>query len=76
MHDLVALEARGIPTVGFRTSPFAEEAWAQAAALGMPDYRMIELPHPIQPMAPEDVAALADAHLDAVIAALTRGGPQ
>lgn len=73
MHDLVALEARGIPTAAFRTTPFAEEEAAQAAALGMPDYRMLALPHPIQPLPIAHVAALAETVVEQLVAALTVG---
>jgi len=46
--DLVHLERRGIPAVGIATAPFADEAVAQARLLGMPDARMLYIPHPVQ----------------------------
>ena len=73
MHDIVALEGRGVPCAGLRTTPFAEEEAAQASALGWQGPGMIELPHPVQPVPAERVAALADAHLDAVVRLLTWG---
>jgi hypothetical protein len=71
VHDVVRLEAAGIPTAAIGTEPFRAEAHEQARALGMPDYRMIEVAHPIQPIPVAEVVALADAVLDQVVAALT-----
>ena len=71
MHDIVALESRGVPTAALRTTPFAEEEAAQAAALGLRGWTMIELPHPVQPVPAERIAALADTVLDAIVARLT-----
>jgi hypothetical protein len=48
VHDLVRLERRGIPTAGVGTIPFADEALEQARLLGMPDLRMVLVPHPVQ----------------------------
>jgi len=71
-HDVVTLEARGIPAVLVGTEPFRHEALEQVRVLGMPDVRMVELAHPIQPLPPETVAALADGVLDEIVAALTQ----
>jgi hypothetical protein len=48
VHDVVRLESQGIPTAAIGTDPFIDEALEQARLLGMPDYRMILIPHPIQ----------------------------
>jgi hypothetical protein len=74
VHDVVRLEAAGIPTAAIGTTPFATEAREQAAALGMPGYRMLEVAHPIQPIPIADVVALADAILDQVVVRLTGPG--
>ncbi len=71
VHDVVRLEAAGIPTAAIGTVPFRAEALEQAAALGMPDYRMLEVPHPIQPIPVAQVVDYADALLDEIVAALT-----
>jgi hypothetical protein len=60
VHDLVRLERRGIPTAGIGTLPFADEALEQARLLGMPDLRMLLVPHPVQLLEPEELDALAD----------------
>jgi hypothetical protein len=71
VHDVVRLESLGVPTAAVGTAPFRAEALEQAQALGMPGYRMIELPHPIQPIPLGEVTALADAFVDEVVARLT-----
>jgi hypothetical protein len=71
--DLVHLERRGIPAVGIATAPFADEAVQQARLLGMPDARMVYIPHPVQLLSRDELAARADAVFPDVLAALTAG---
>lgn len=70
-HDVVRFEAMGIPAVLVGTEPFRHEAQEQVRILGMPDLGMVELPHPIQPLPVERVAAYADAVIDEIVRALT-----
>jgi len=70
VHDAVRLELRGIPTCAVGTEPFLDEALEQAAALGMPAYRMVLVPHPVQLLNRAEVEALADRALVAIEAAL------
>ena len=44
---MVRLERLGIPTAAVATEPFLDEALEQARLLGMPDYRMVYVPHPV-----------------------------
>jgi hypothetical protein len=67
VHDLVRLERRGIPAAGVGTLPFADEALEQARLLGMPDLRMLLIPHPVQLLNPEELDALADGIFDRVL---------
>jgi hypothetical protein len=69
--DLVHLEHRGIPAVGIATAPFADEAIEQARLLGMPDCRVVYIPHPVQLLTAGELAGRADASFTGVIAALT-----
>ena len=71
LHDVVALEAAGIPTTIVGTEVFRDEATEQALALGMPEQRLVELPHPIQPIPLEQVLTYADRVFDEVVARLT-----
>jgi hypothetical protein len=70
-HDVVTLESRGIPSVLVGTAPFRHEAQEQVRVLGMPDLEMVELPHPIQPLPPEVVAAYADDVIGEIVRRLT-----
>jgi hypothetical protein len=63
------LELRGIPVVGVATTEFIDAAAAQARSLGI-DPAYVFIPHPIQDRTDAELHALADAHLDAILAAL------
>jgi hypothetical protein len=71
VHDVVRLEARGVATAAIGTEPFVDEALEQARVLGMPDYRMVFIPHPVQILETEELQARADAALAQVVARLT-----
>jgi hypothetical protein len=70
VHDAVRLERRGIPTAVVGTEPFIDEAIEQAHVLGMPDLRIVTVPHPVQLLTREQVEELADRALDEVVARL------
>lgn len=61
MHDSVFFEKAGIPVAAFATTEFANAGRAQADALGMPDFGLIFVEHPIQPLTKEEVHQRADA---------------
>jgi hypothetical protein len=71
VHDVVRLEERGIATAAVGTEPFLDEALEQARTLGMPDYRMVLVEHPIQILTKAEVEARADAAFEAIVARLT-----
>ena len=71
VHDAVRLERRGIATAVVGTEPFLDEALEQARVLGMPDYRPVLVPHPVQILTDEELAARADGALAAILARLT-----
>lgn len=72
---MVRLEATGIPTAGVATEPFLDEALEQARLLGMPDYRMVLVPHPVQLLEHAQLQALADGVFDEIVVRLTGAGP-
>lgn len=72
MHDTVALELRGVPSVFVATVEFIDGANAQARALGA-DPAAVYVPHPIQDRTDEEMLALADAAFDEVVAKLVEG---
>ena len=71
---MVALERAGIPTAGVATEPFLDEALEQARLLGMPDYRMVLVPHPVQLLTVDELHGVADAAFTGIVARLTTGG--
>jgi hypothetical protein len=71
VHDAVRLERRGIATAVVGTEPFVDEAIEQAGVLGMPDMRIVTVPHPVQLLTTEQVHALADAAIGEVERRLT-----
>jgi hypothetical protein len=69
---MVRLERLGIPTAAVATEPFLDEALEQARMLGMPDYRMVYVPHPVQLLSIEELHAHADAVFEQIVARLVR----
>ena len=68
---MVSLERLGIPTAGVATEPFVDEALEQARLLGMPDCRMVYIPHPVQLLTLAELHAHADRVFDEVVSRLT-----
>ncbi len=73
MHDIVDLEARGIPGVFVATTEFVDGAEHQARALGA-DPAAVYVEHPIQDRTDAEMEAIADGAFDAVVAALVKRG--
>ena len=69
VHDVVDLEARGIPSVFVASEVFADGAARQATALGF-DPAVVYVPHPIQDRTDDDVSAIAAHAVEALIAAI------
>jgi hypothetical protein len=68
---MVRLERLGIPTAAVATEPFIDEALEQARVLGMPDYRMVFIPHPVQLLTLEQLHERADRVFDLIVARLS-----
>ena len=71
VHDVVRFEKAGLPTAGVSTDGFIDEAEEQARLLGMPDYQMVWLPHPVATLDDEGIARLARESALGIIARLT-----
>lgn len=71
MHDIADLEGRDIPGVGVASSEFIDAANLQSKALGF-DPAMVFVAHPIQDRSDDEMRALADNALAAIIESLTR----
>jgi hypothetical protein len=69
VHDITQLEARGVPAVFVASAEFESAAAAQAEALGL-DVARVFVPHPIQDRSDDEMVALADEAIDAIVAAL------
>ena len=69
MHDIVDLEAGGLPGVFVASTEFVAAAETQARALGFDPARVF-VPHPIQDRTDDEMRALADAALDQILEAL------
>ena len=70
MHDIADLESRGLPGVFVASDVFVEAAAAQSAALGVSPASVF-VAHPIQDRTDDEMRALADAAVDALLAKLT-----
>lgn len=68
---MVRLERLGIATAAVATEPFVDEALEQARVLGMPDYRMVFIAHPVQLLTVEQLHSHADRVFDAIVGRLT-----
>jgi hypothetical protein len=68
--DTVNLERLGVPAVVVVTTPFVTAARAVAAAQGLPDLRMVELPHDYLTEDTATVRRRATAIVDEVLEAL------
>ena len=73
VHDVVRLERRGVATCAVGTEPFIDEALEQARLLGMPAYRMVFVPHPVQLLSHAELVGLADAAYPRIVERLVAG---
>lgn len=71
VHDVVRFEKAGIPAVNVGTDAFVDEAEEQSRLLGMPDYEMVWLPHPVATLDEVGVRELARRAADRIVAMLT-----
>ncbi len=68
---MVRLERLGIATAAVATEPFVDEALEQARVLGMPDYRMVFVAHPVQLLTLEQLHDQADRVFEMIVGRLT-----
>ncbi len=72
MHDIVDLEARGIPGVFVATVAFTDGAEHQARALGA-EAAAVYVEHPIQDRTDDEMIAIADGAVEEIVRKLTAG---
>jgi len=70
VHDSVDLERRGIPTVFVASDVFVDAAKVQGEALGFQPERVF-VKHPIQDRTDDEMVALADEAVDALVRAIS-----
>jgi hypothetical protein len=70
VHDIADLESRGVPGVFVASSEFVDAAATQSIALGFPDVARVFVAHPIQDRTDDEIRALADGAVEAVLALL------
>jgi hypothetical protein len=73
VHDIADLEDRGLVGVFVASDVFVEAAVAQSASLGMEPARLF-VSHPIQDRTDDEMRALAESAIDALIDRLTSRG--
>jgi hypothetical protein len=73
VHDIVDLEARGVPGVFVASAEFVVAAEAQSASLGFPTVARVFTPHPIQDRTDDEMRAYADAAYAEIVQAITAG---
>ena len=69
MHDIIDLEARGVPGVFVATVEFVDGAERQARALGA-DPAAVFVEHPIQDRTDDEMRTIADGVVDDLLNAL------
>jgi hypothetical protein len=70
--DAVEIERRGIPAVTVFSTAFAGAARIQAAGRGMPDLRLVKIPHPMHTASRAQVTQRADSVLATLVERLTQ----
>ena len=71
MLDGILLEKAGIPAVSIVTEPFRVTGQEMASSWGVPDYRFLDMPHPIANLTDAALDAQADDLVKRVVETLT-----
>jgi hypothetical protein len=72
VHDIVDIEARGVPGVFVATREFVDGAQTQARALGA-EPAAVFVAHPIQDRSDDEMLQIADAAFEEVLSKLLDG---
>jgi hypothetical protein len=70
MHDVLAFEDRGIPTVLLCTEPFMNSAREHAEAFASHDYQAVRVGHPLASLPPEQAQSRGDEALERIVEVL------
>jgi len=66
----VELERRGVPTVSVFTTVFASLARSEAEVLGLKDFRLVTVRHPMETMSQEEISEAVNNIVDEVVRGL------
>ena len=72
MLDGILLEKAGIPAVSIVTGPFRVTGEEMAKTWGVPEYRFLDMPHPIANLTDKALDKQADALMESVVSLLTK----
>ena len=64
------LERRGVPTVSVFTTVFASLARSEAEVLGLKDFRLVTVRHPMETMSQEEISEAVNNIVDEVVRGL------
>lgn len=71
VHDTVEFEKRGIPATVILTQVFRNAAVHTFRSKGMDGHPLIELPHPVSNLTPDEMRALTRQFVDQLVRQLT-----
>ncbi len=71
VHDTVEFEKRGIPATVILTQIFKNAAIHQFKSRGMEGHPLIELPHPISNLTPDEMRVVTLRYVDQFVRQLT-----
>lgn len=71
VHDTVEFEKRGIPATVFITQIFRNSAVSQFRNKGMEGHALLELPHPVSNLTPEQMRAVTARFVPDMVRQLT-----
>ena len=71
VHDTVEFEKRGIPATVILTQVFRNAAVHTFRSKGMDGHPLIELPHPVSNLTPDEMRALTLQFVDQIVRQLT-----
>jgi hypothetical protein len=74
--DGILLEKAGVPAVSIVTTPFISTGREMASDWGVPEYRFLDIPHPIANLSEAELDQRADSVIDAVVELLKTGQPR
>ena len=73
MLDGILFEKAGLPAVSIVTAPFRITGVTMAGNWGVPDYRFLEIPHPIANLNDDELDDRVDGVIEAVISLWLNG---